>query len=294
MIDLWNPTHVSLGIDLLTGFLLGVLHGVTPDEHTWPITFSYAVGSYSTRGGWRAGVIFSAAFTLQRAIASELAYLGLSRLFTFGPLDELIYVLVGAVMVWAGLAIARGGGGPHLDWRRAVGCAGRDRPAAPDRFADPRPWMPAVHGFIAGWGFGAFATILYTVLAPAMPSAALGWAPGAAFGLGTMAMQAVAGGMFGYWAMRRGLPPAAVRLVGLKTAARTLLWGGVAFVLVGLFGLLFPRLAGVRLDTGLRIHNLHAIGLAFVLVIVVVMGIGFTSLVRETQALRKPPLAVPK
>ncbi|HVB64913.1 MAG TPA: DUF2946 family protein, partial [Nitrolancea sp.] len=47
-INLWNPTHISLGIDLLTALLLGMLHGVTPDEHTWPITFSYAVGSYST------------------------------------------------------------------------------------------------------------------------------------------------------------------------------------------------------------------------------------------------------
>ena len=53
-IDLWNPTHVSFVIDLATSFLLGIVHGVTPDEHTWPITFSYAVGGYSTRRGGRA------------------------------------------------------------------------------------------------------------------------------------------------------------------------------------------------------------------------------------------------
>ena len=83
MVDLWNPTHVTLGIDLLTAFLLGIVHGVTPDEHTWPITFSYAVGGYSTRRGLRAGLTFSAAFTVQRALTSELAYLGLAPWFTF-------------------------------------------------------------------------------------------------------------------------------------------------------------------------------------------------------------------
>jgi len=78
-IDLWDPNHVTLTVDLLTAFLLGLVHGITPDEHTWPITFSYAVGGYSTRRGLFAGLIFSAAFTAQQALASELAHLGLAR-----------------------------------------------------------------------------------------------------------------------------------------------------------------------------------------------------------------------
>ncbi|MCF3947877.1 hypothetical protein AiwAL_07895 [Acidiphilium sp. AL] len=283
MIDLWNPAHVSLGIDLLTALLLGMVHGVTPDEHTWPITFSYAVGSYSTWRGLRAGLIFSLAFTLQRAIASELAYLGLSRLLTFAAVDFYVYVVVGAVMVWAGLAIAQGRMAPHLHLRPS--------PPRADPFADPRPWMPALHGFIAGWGFGAFATILYTVLAPAMPSAAWGWTPGAAFGLGTTLVQIFAGAAFGYWAARRGLPAEAIRRVGLLTAARTLLWGGGAFVLAGLFGIGFPRLADLSFDSGIKVHNLHSIGLPFLLVVGVVIGVGFTSLLRETATLRR---AVPR
>ena len=38
--------HAGAGLAglLLSAFLLGVLHGVTPDEHTWPITLSYAIG----------------------------------------------------------------------------------------------------------------------------------------------------------------------------------------------------------------------------------------------------------
>ena len=43
----------ALGANLLKAFLLGLLHGVTPDEHTWPIVFSYAIGGYSTWRGLR-------------------------------------------------------------------------------------------------------------------------------------------------------------------------------------------------------------------------------------------------
>ena len=99
MIDLWNPTHVSFGVDILTAFLLGLVHGVTPDEHTWPITFSYAVGGYSSRRGFRAGMTFSAAFTVQQAFASTLAWYGLSGWFTFASVENVVYIVVGLVMV---------------------------------------------------------------------------------------------------------------------------------------------------------------------------------------------------
>ncbi len=51
----YNLHHVVWTIDLITVFLMGMVHGITPDEHTWAITFSYSIGSYSTRGGMRAG-----------------------------------------------------------------------------------------------------------------------------------------------------------------------------------------------------------------------------------------------
>ncbi len=281
MINLWNPSHVSLGIDLLTAFLLGMLHGVTPDEHTWPITFSYAVGGYSTRRGMVAGLTFSLAFTVQRAIASELAYLGFSRILTHALSDYVVYIVVGAVMALAGVTIVRRGKPGHLH------IPGLHAHSAEDTLRDPRPWMPALHGFIAGWGFGAFALIIFTVLAPAMPNAALGWAPGAAFGLGTTIIQVLIGAAFGLWAAKRGLNPDLIRRAALITAARTLTWGGAAFVLAGVFGLIFPHIAGLSFSTGLHVHNLHTVGLPFLLVIIVVVGIGVTSLVRETGAARK-------
>ncbi len=279
MLNLWDPhLGLALGVVLLTAFLLGVVHGITPDEHTWPITFSYAIGSYSTRRGMVAGLTFSAAFTLQRAIASELAYLALDKWFTANAqVDYAIYVVVGAVMVWAAWHLA-GGRHWHLGRTHKI-----DRDQLDDRLQDPRPWMPAVHGFVAGWGFGAFAIIIYTVLAPAMPSALWGWVPGAMFGLGTMAMQVATGGLFGWISQRLKLTPAMIRQVALTTAVRTLGWGGAVFVLGGALGLALPGAAAFSVSTGVHVHNLSHISLGTVLVIVTVLVIGVGTLVRETR-----------
>ena len=32
-INLWDPGHVTLTVDLVTAFLLGLVHGITPDEY---------------------------------------------------------------------------------------------------------------------------------------------------------------------------------------------------------------------------------------------------------------------
>jgi sulfite exporter TauE/SafE len=281
-INLWNPGHVTFTVDLVTAFLLGLVHGITPDEHTWPITFSYAVGSHSTRRGLRAGLIFSLAFTAQQAFASELAHLGLAHWFTVPRLDEIVYVIVGIVMATAGLFVMGRGIVPHFHLP-----GGAPREAGDPRPRELRPWMPAVHGFIAGWGIDAFSLIIYTTLAPAMPSAATGWLPGFVFGLGTLCVQGAAGAAFGSWAARRGLPPEAIRSIALLTAARTLTWGGAAFILFGLFALAFPGAAEFQIATPLRVHNLDTLGLPFVLVVFTVFGVGVTSFVTATQAWRR-------
>jgi sulfite exporter TauE/SafE len=281
-LNLWEPTHVTLAIDLLVAFLLGLVHGITPDEHTWPITFSYAVGSYSTRRGLTAGVTFSLAFAAQQAMASELAYLGLAHWFTFEGLEEILYLVVGIVMLAAGLFVMGRGALPHLH----LPGLGRNTsdPAEPREL---KPWMPAVHGFIAGWGLDAFSLTIYTTLAPAMPSPATGWLPGFVFGLGTLCVQGAAGAAFGAWAARRGLPQDAIRKIALVTAARTLAWGGCAFITFGLISLLFPAVAAFGVTTPLRVPGLHVIGLPFLLVLFTVVGIGVTSFVTATQAWRR-------
>jgi sulfite exporter TauE/SafE len=281
MTELFDLGSGAIGANLLKAFLLGLLHGVTPDEHTWPIVFSYAIGGYSTWRGLRAGLVFSLAFAAQQAFASQLAYFGLAHWFSFESLHDWIDLAVGLVMIAAGLFVMGRGVLPHLHLPGI-----RPAATAPAQRAEPRelkPWMPAVHGFIAGWGIDAFAVIVYTTLAPAMPSASLGWAPGFAYGFGTLCVQAVAGAAFGLWAARRGLPAEAIRSIALTTAARTLLWGGVAFTLFGLFALSFHDAAEIEIP----VPVLQSVDPSFLLVVFTVLGVGVTSFVTATQAWRR-------
>ena len=283
-INLWNPGHITGWISIIVlSIILGMVHGITPDEHTWPITFSYAIGSYSTKKGIRAGLIFSAAFTLQRAIASELAYLGLSRLYVFNTLNNYVYLIVGILMAVAGFFIIRRRVILHYDLPFLKKHHQEDRPNE-TWLSDPRPWMPAVHGFVAGWGFGAFALILYTVLSPATHSAYLAWIPGALFGLGTMIMQVIAGGLFGLIAVHRGLTQEAIRRVALKTAGNTLTWGGLAFIVAGILGIFIPGITTKGFSTGIHIHNLDTVGLPLILVIISVVFVGFSTMIVETRS----------
>jgi hypothetical protein len=276
----WEPGHLSFTIDLALAFLLGVVHGVTPDEHTWPITFSYAVGGYSARRGMRAGLIFSLAFAIQCAVASELAFLGLAHWQANARTEYVVDFVVGVVMAAAGI---------FMMGRSIFSFAGNaqhtKRPGHNEAgLRDPRPWMPALHGFVAGWGVGPFTAIVYTTLAPAMPSAAIAWLPGLVFGLGTLVIQGFAGAAIGAWLASRGLSLADVRRIGLTTAARTLRWGGLAFMLYGIFGVVFPHIAGIAITTPIRIPNLHELGIPFLLLIMVVMGIGMTSLITAVRS----------
>ncbi len=285
-----------LGI-LAVSFLLGVLHGITPDEHTWPITVSYAIGAASGRQGMKAGLLFSAAFAAQRAIASELAFLALAPVLASGALNAWIDLLVGVVMAASGLYILRLGRELHLtEWlerllHRVVRVGQDDgtdgMPSAEDRPIPVR--MTLVHGFIAGWGTGAFAVIIYTVLAPAMPSAALAFLPGLLFGVGTMLVQALAGAALGAWMRSRHLGAAAMNYVSRAVAGNTLLYGGLLFAAWGLVSLLLPRVADAfdaGLPTGIGIPNLDRVNAGLVLVAVIVAVIAAGSFVRAVRRVR--------
>src|SRR6266702_4912289 len=88
---------------------LGMLHGVIPDEHTGPITFSYSGGSATGRGGMLSGIFFASAFTLQRAIMAQLVYFALASYLAFDEgLNALVYVAVGLAMTIAGYLILSG------------------------------------------------------------------------------------------------------------------------------------------------------------------------------------------
>ena len=295
------PASLSLPAILGLGFVLGLLHGATPDEHTWPITFSYSVGSYSTRGGARAGLTFSAGFTVQRAILTALGFLGLAAVYAAYNLDGYVYLAVGFVMLVAGWYLLRGSD-IHLplDWgmERVFGRFFREHThhtylagqgAPPEGSVRPVPLrMALVHGFVAGWGVGGFAVILIFVLAPRMPN--VGWAAlvGAMFGLGTMAMQILTGALFARLARMRRLSEGQIQEIGRRTAARTLYVGGFAFLLVGGLVAALPWLQNYYLNTGNPVPNLDQIGYATVLIVLVVGVIGGQSLWKAYREATRP------
>ncbi len=304
-INLWNPTDTGFLVVLLTSYLLGVLHGITPDEHTWPITFSYAVGSYSSKKGMKAGMTFSGGFTLQRAILSEIAYLALAGIFMSASIDGISYIVVGIGMAFAGIYISNRGHVAHFhgiekrlykvfgihthnEEREEKELTHMSNPVIDDE-GKPLPLKLAfVHGLLAGFGFGAFALIIYTVLAPSMPSVYLGFLPGLLFGLGTMTMQVILGAGFGAWLTRsKNLTAKGLHVVSSGITKYVLTYGGVAFFFAGILILAFPGLNNISILTGIKIHNLDSLGLGFFMVVLVVVVIGLLGYQKSIKTARK-------
>jgi hypothetical protein len=246
---------------LAYSFLFGLLHGILPDEHTWPITFSYAIGGASGKAGMKAGLYFSAAFTVQRMLISELAYLALAPFLLSPRVNGVVYVVVGIAMSAAGAIVLRQNHYVHLHLvghhheeakemettSRVISAHHADDAGAAS--APPAQWT-VVHGFIAGFGFGGFSMFVNTVAAPAMPSAWVGFLPGLLFGLGTMLMLVIVGALFGAslrWI--HALTEQEVKQIGVQTGGRTLFFGGLLFGAAGVVTLLgLDRYAPV--DTG--------------------------------------------
>lgn len=131
--------------------------------------------------------------------------------------------------------------------------------------------MPMIHGFIAGWGIGAFAVILYGVLSPSMPSGYVAWIPGALFGFGTMVTQMLIGTIFGAFIERLKIGEAQKARFASKVSSTTLFSSGIAFMVVGLLGVIFPsEVASVGISTPVNVPNLARIDVGFFLAVPVV------------------------
>jgi hypothetical protein len=290
MIDLGTllnpPSGLTIAEILVIAFVLGTLHGITPDEHTWPITFSYSVGSYSTRGGMKSGFMFSLGFMSQRAVLTTLGFLGLAAVYKIYNLDGPVYIVVGLVMFLAGSYILKGKY-LHLPFDRLFGNKNEHHSSEAQRLPlheieiKPVPLkMATLHGFVAGWGVGAYATIIVFILAPQMPSVFLAPLVGLFFGIGTMCMQVILGAAFANIMKVKKLSIYQIKYVGRSAAARTLYLGGIAFAIIGSLIAAFPILDQIALNTGNPIPNLDSIGVAAVLVVSIVGLIGFGNIYR--------------
>ncbi len=140
--------------------------------------------------------------------------------------------------------------------------------------------MATLHGFVAGWGVGAYATIITFILAPQMPSVFFAPTVGLMFGIGTMCMQIVLGAVFANIMRVKKLTVDQIKYVGRSAAARTLYLGGLAFAIIGALIAAFPILDQIAISTGNPIPNLDSIGVAAILVISVVGLIGFGNVYR--------------
>ncbi len=278
---------------VIYSFLFGLLHGILPDEHTWPITFSYAIGGASGKEGMKAGLYFSAAFTVQRMLVAELSYLALAPFLLSPIVNGIVYIVVGIAMSIAGSIVLRQNRyvhlhllGHHHDGARKPETTSQvlgSRHIEPAHAAavTPARWT-IIHGFIAGFGFGGFSIFVNTVAAPAMTSPWLGFLPGLVFGLGTMLMLVIVGGLFGAslrWT--HALSEQEIRQIGGQTGGRTLLFGGLLFGLAGVVSLLgWDRF--LPIDMGYALVALFLIAIAIP---------AFVYSVRQVLSVRKQSAA---
>lgn len=271
---------------LLESFGYGLLHGILPDEHTWPITFSYAIGNASGKKGMKSGLLFSLAFTLQRAIGSEISYLLLFSWFTKESIDSYVNMIVGSVMLVAGWQIQKRGHYLHFhllghhhepsegaEMSSSILAHRHEEPPATDSpksspEAFPTKWA-MIHGFIAGFGVGPFAMFIYTVAAPHMGSPWLGFVPGLLFGLGTTVMLMILGGIFGATLKTsRKFADQEIQAIGHRTGSLTLLGGGLVFVIGG------------ALQEGLRLYGV-TVDLENWMIAIIMVGVAIPVLVQS-------------
>ncbi len=158
---------------LIIALVLGLIHGLKPDEHTWPITIPYALGQTSIRRGLLAAIIFTSALTVVWTLLSGAAAF-FSNQIIGGKLSPPIDVIVGLIMV---------GVAAFILWRK------------PNKRGDVR--RPAlkviwIHGLAAAFGGDFVAILVYTVaFAGLLVPTSFGWAIGLLFGLGSMASQSL-------------------------------------------------------------------------------------------------------
>ena len=271
----------TLGYLLVGCFALGMLHGTIPDEHTWPITFAYSIGTTTGRGGIRSGAWFSLAFTLQRALMSMIVYLALAAAiglwgFNLATQDAAVngpvYIAVGIAMAVAGYLILSDRI-PHFHPLMRVSENDLARHRTPGgRAARPDGGVPThwcvIHGFISGFGTdsGILSTWIYLLTLPFLVSHGLwevGWLPGALFGLGTFLVLMFVGFFFGETLqIAKRVGPNRIAQFGRLVGARTLLLGGIAFIVFGPIYWTGWYNSNVAFDAGSFIVILILIGMA--------------------------------
>jgi hypothetical protein len=153
-------------------FIIGVIHGLKPDEHTWPITISYGLMQRNIRGVIAAVTVFAGALTLVWTLMSALAG-QLMGLLNTSLLDPYVDIIVGLTMIGVAAYLVFGNHG-HTEEVKT---------------ADYKViW---VHGLAAAFGGDFFIVLILTIALVPLISPGLSFLVGLAFGVGSWIAQSV-------------------------------------------------------------------------------------------------------
>ncbi|MFP3196379.1 MAG: hypothetical protein RXQ74_05870 [Caldivirga sp.] len=155
---------------LLAVLAVGVIHGLKPDEHTWPITVSYSLMQRNVRGVVASTSVFAGALTLVWTLMSALVG-QLMNLLNINALEPYVDLIVGLTMVGVAAYLVFGNHEEHGDVKTA----------------DYK--LIWVHGLAAAFGGDFFIVLILTVaIAPAVTTG-ISFMVGLMFGLGSLAAQ---------------------------------------------------------------------------------------------------------
>jgi len=154
-------------------FIIGIVHGLKPDEHTWPITVSYGIMQRNVRGAIASTGVFAGALTLVWTSLSALTGQLLS-FFQDYDLDPIVDVIVGLTMI--GVA--------------AVFLV-KDKGKAADKGDNPDYKLIWIHGLAAAFGGDFIVVLLLTVALSTIVSVNLTFLIGLLFGIGSWMAQSV-------------------------------------------------------------------------------------------------------
>ncbi len=157
---------------LIAVLIVGVIHGLKPDEHTWPITVSYGLMQSRVRGVIAAVSVFAGALTLVWTLMSALVGEVMS-LFNTSILDPYVDIIVGLTMIGvaAYLVFGRHDGGHGV------------------KTADYR--LIWIHGLAAAFGGDFFIVLILTVAITPMIMTGLSFLVGFMFGFGSWLSQTI-------------------------------------------------------------------------------------------------------
>jgi len=191
MPDILEPIAESIVNELtsilpLAILIIGLIHGLKPDEHTWPITISYAMMQKNLYGAIKSTIVFALALTTiwtgLSALVGQIVNLGLG---TNVIIDPEVDIIVGLTMIAVALIyIFKSERKEGYKTSSAV-----DDKKTVSEYSAPDYKLIWVHGTAAAFGGDFFVVLLISLsvstILPSFPT----FLVGLLFGLGSLFSQ---------------------------------------------------------------------------------------------------------